>query len=102
MAVVVVMDQKGDTKELLKKYDIVDQHLQSRPQPPEGMIAHFCLQTPYGIRVSNVWESEARAQEGFKDPLLQEAFTKAEMPLVEPQIFPVHNYFITSELKVRV
>jgi len=27
MAVVVTMDQKGNTQELLKKYDVVNQHL---------------------------------------------------------------------------
>jgi hypothetical protein len=99
MAVVVTMDQKGDTKELLGKYDIVSQHLMSRGAPPEGMIAHFCLETPDGMRVSNVWESEEAARAGANDPLLLEAFAKAQMPRVEPQFLPVHNHFIVSEMK---
>jgi hypothetical protein len=103
MAVVVVMEQKGDTRELVKKYDIVNEHLmKNRPTPPEGLIGHFCIETPTGIRISNVWDTETNAQRGAQDPLLREALTKAQMPQVEPQTLPLHNYFITSELKARV
>jgi len=102
MAVVVVIEQKGDTTELLKKYDIVNEHMMSRGAPPDGLLAHYCLETPDGMRVSNVWESEKQAEEGFKDPLLQEAFAKAQMPPAQPQILKVHNSFVTSELPTPV
>lgn len=102
MAVVVVMDQKGNTQELLKKYDIVNQHLMSAGAPPKGLIAHFCMETPDGMRVSNVFESKADAEAGMKNPLLLEGFAKGGMTPVEPQVLPVHNHFIVSEMKSRV
>jgi hypothetical protein len=102
MPVVVTMDQKGDTKALLKQYDIVDTALQVNPAPPKGMLAHFCLETPDGIRISNVWETEADATAGLEDPALQAAFRKAGITPGESHVYPVHNHFITSELPVRV
>ena len=102
MAVVVVMDQKGDKTELLKKYDIVSEHMMADGTPPKGLLAHFCMKTSDGIRVSNVWESEEAAKAGLEDPRLKEGFAKAEMPKVEPQFLPVHNHFITSEIPARV
>lgn len=102
MAVVVTMDMKGDTQDLLGKYEIVNQHLMSNPAPPQGLIAHFCLKTPDGIRVSNVWDSEEHARAGDEDPVLREALAKAQMPPMAPPFFPVHNHFIVSEMKAGV
>ena len=103
MAVVVTMNVKGDTQELLGKYDIVNQQLMSSNAtgPPEGMLAHFCLETPDGIRVSNVWDNEEHAKADIESPVLREALAKAQMPAVTPQFLPVHNHFIVSEMKAR-
>jgi hypothetical protein len=49
-----------------------------------------------------VWESEAAATAGMENPVFRDALAKAEMPRVEPRIYPLHNYFITSELPTRV
>jgi hypothetical protein len=103
MAFVTTMDVKGDTRELLGKYDIVNQHLMSSGDgPPEGMLAHFCLETPDGMRVSNVWDTEEHAKADVNNPRLREALAKAEMPAVTPQFLPVHNHFIVSEMKAGV
>ena len=99
MAVVVTMDQTGDTQELLKKYDIVNAAMQSAPALPAGLLAHFCVETPGGIRVSNVFDSEASAKEGSTNPVLRDALAKAEMQPVEPSFERVYKHFITSELK---
>ena len=45
--------------------------------------------------------SEELAAEGAKNPVLQEAFAKAGMPTIQPQVLKVHNHFITSELQAR-
>ena len=102
MAVLVVMEQKGDTQELLKKYDIVSQHMMQSGMPPAELIGHFCIETPDGIRVSNVWETEAAATAGMNDPRLIEGFKKAGMPESTPQMMKIHNHFITSEMKAGV
>jgi hypothetical protein len=104
MAVVATMDIKGDTRELIDKYEIVNHHLMTNATggPPEGMIAHFCLETPDGIRVSNVWDTDEHAKGDVENPVLREALAKAQMPEVTPQFFPVHNHFIVSEMKAAV
>jgi hypothetical protein len=103
MAVVTTMDIKGNTRDLVDKYEIVNNHLMANaPGPPDGMIAHFCLETPDGIRVSNVWDSDEHAQADVENPVLREALAKAQMPAVTPQFFPVHNHFIVSEMKAGV
>jgi hypothetical protein len=103
MAVVAVIDIKGDTKELLGKYDIVNNHLMTNAGgPPEGMIAHFCVETPDGISVRNVWDTDEHAKADGENPLLREALAKAQMPVVSPQYLPVHNHFIVSEMKAGV
>lgn len=56
--------------------------------PLKGMIAHFCLTTPDGIRISSVWETEQDARTGAEDPVLREAFAKAQMPPAAPQFSP--------------
>jgi hypothetical protein len=103
MAVVATMDIKGNTRELLGKYDVVNSLLMTNETgPPEGMIAHFCLETPDGIRISNVWDSDEHAKADVENPALREALAKAQMPAVAPQFLPVHNHFIVSEMKAGV
>jgi hypothetical protein len=46
MAFAAAMDQHGDTKDLLARYDKVAPVIQaSGPQP--GQISHYCLETDY-------------------------------------------------------
>ena len=59
MPFIGAMDQHGDRTELLARYDKVAPLVQAGgPQP--GQIAHYCLETDYGIRVVNMYETEAQ------------------------------------------
>lgn len=57
--------------------------------PVPGIIAHLAGPTPAGWRQVDVWESE-EALGRFRQHLLP-LFEQAGLPVVAPQVFPVHN-----------
>lgn len=92
MAVVALTEIKGNTDELLAKYDKVNAQLMARGEPAPGILVHTCVVLPDGIRIANVWESEQQARDGFKDEAFQAALRSAGFTPIEPTIFPAHNH----------
>lgn len=91
MAFAAAMDQHGDTKDLLARYDKVAPVIQaSGPQP--GQIAHYCLETDYGIRVVNMYETEEQLRAAYDRQAFRDALKEGGIEYHEPTIMRVHNY----------
>jgi len=86
MAIVLVFDSAGVT---LAQYDQVRKEVAPDNKPPAGMLYHVAASTADGIRVIEVWDSQAAADKFFKDKLAQ-ALPKANIN-VKPQVAQVHN-----------
>ena len=91
MAFAAAMDQHGDTKELLARYDKVAPVVQALGPTP-GQISHYCLETDYGIRVVNVCETEEQLRAFYDRPAFREALKEAGVEYHDPTIMRVHNY----------
>ena len=92
MAVVGITDLVGDSKDLLAKYDKVSVAIRSAGPPSPGLISHTCVIRPEGLRIANVWESEADLWSGFNSDTFQNAIKSAGMEAIRPTVYPVHNY----------
>lgn len=92
MAVVAINEIKGDTKELLAKYDKVNAQLMERAEPAPGLLVHTCVELDDGIRIANVWESRQQALDGFNHEGFQAALRGAGFEPIEPAIYQVHNH----------
>ena len=77
------------------QYDQIIVELQKETTfPPAGQIAHFCYQTPEGLKVIDVWES-AEAFNTFGQklmPILQKLGINAGQPV----IYSLYNYMKTG------
>jgi hypothetical protein len=80
----------GDSQELLGKYDQVVAELGQIPPP--GAIAHYCLVTPEGIRVANVFEDEDKLRAHYEREEFRRALERAGVPRVTPEVLTVHNW----------
>jgi len=93
MAIAIVMDFPGAT---LDQYDAVIEAMGLEPggPTPEGAIFHFVTRTDDGIRVIDVWESQAQfdkfAQEQI-GPQTQKAGISGPPVMA---FHEVHNYFV--------
>src|SRR5690349_9317597 len=92
MAVVAITEIKGNTTELLAKYDKVSEQLMARAEPSPGLLVHTCVVLDDGIRIANVWETEQQAREGFRNEAFQSALRNADFTPIEPTIFPAHAH----------
>jgi heme-degrading monooxygenase HmoA len=91
MAFAAAMDQHGDTKELLARYDKVAPVVQGLGPPP-GLIAHYCFETDYGIRVVNIYETEEQLRASYDRAAFREALKEGGIEYEDPTIMRVHNY----------
>jgi hypothetical protein len=92
MAVVAINEMKGDTQELLAKYDKVNAKLMEFGEPPPGLLVHTCIVLDDGIRIANVWETEQQARDGFRNEDFQAALRSAGFEPKEPAIYRAHNH----------
>ena len=94
MAVAIIMDFPGGT---LDQYDQVIGKMGLEPggDTPDGALFHWVTQTPDGLRVVDVWET----QEAF-DRFAEEQIGpfSQEVGLQPPQstVHDVHNHFVAS------
>jgi hypothetical protein len=58
---------------------------------PEGLLSHVCVKTDDGIKVIDVWESQANFEAfGAK---LAPALQRAHISETQPKYYEVHNFF---------
>ena len=90
MATVMVMHWPGTTKE---QYEALRREVNFEGDKPAGGKYHVAWATPQGMRVVDVWESEASFQ-AFAQSRLMPAAIKLKIP-GEPKIetFPAYNVF---------
>lgn len=87
MAIGVIMDYEGS----LELYDQASERLNTRDNPPDGLIFHWAAQLDDShIRLVEVWESQQALDQWFAkiQPLAQEL----NIPAPELQMLNVHNY----------
>ena len=92
MAVTMTMVIPGGTKEL---YEGVNSEMGVHPSNlPDGLVAHYASITPEGIRIFDVWESEA-AWNKFAQERLGPAVTKLTdgQGNVDGELGQLHNSF---------
>ena len=91
MAYIAAMDQHGDPKDLLARYDKVSAKVQALgPQP--GHISHYCMETDYGIRVVNAYETEEQLRAAYDRPAFRDVLKDGGLEYQQPTIWRVHNY----------
>jgi len=100
MAVVGLVEIKGDPKQLLAQYDKAREVIEKAPPPP-GLLIHTCVELPDGMRIANVWESEEQLWAGFNNPQFQSAVRNAGMEPVKPTVLRVHNFIPFAQAQVR-
>ena len=91
MAYAASVDLHGDPKDLLERYENMSQAVMAGGGLA-GLVAHFCLETDFGIRVMTLYETEEQIRNIYDRPQFRKALTDAGFEFQEPQIFPVHNY----------
>ncbi len=87
MRVVVFVSREGFNKSI---YDRLIQEMKTDENPPKGSLIHIATFDAKGIRVCDVWESEADFK-NFQEKRLTPALKKIgfnERPTVE--IYPLH------------
>lgn len=89
MAIVFVQDVEGGNQEL---YDKIQVHLQSRENPPAGLIIHTAGPTSSGWRIVDVWES-AEALTRFRDERLLPAIQAAVGGLPAPPKIEINEVY---------
>jgi hypothetical protein len=94
MAVAIIMDFPGGT---LDQYDQVIGKMGLEPggDTPDGALFHWVTQTPDGLRIVDVWET----QEAFDQFAAEQIGPYSqEVGLQPPQstVHDVHNHFVAS------
>lgn len=91
MAVAVQMDFDGAT---LEQYDEVCGRMGLTPKGPgpAGAISHFATMTDSGLRVVDVWETQAEFEQ-FAQEKIGPFSQEVGMAPPSLQFFEVHNYF---------
>jgi len=90
MAVLEVIKMPGVT---VAQYDEVRRLTAFETDQPKGAVFHVCASDDSGLRIADVWESEADFN-NFLEQKLAGAMDKAGvMSPPEVEMFPVHNIF---------
>jgi len=92
MPVGVIMEFDGAT---LEQYDEVIKRMQLTPEGPTapGGLFHWASATPTGIRVIDVWESQAQFEQ-FAGEQIGPITAQVGFPgPPQTEIVPVHTYF---------
>jgi hypothetical protein len=90
LAVLVIFRAKGNSQELLARYDAtLADAISTPPARPE---AHFCAPTGDGIMIVDVWSSRAEVQRAIIDNQdFQRKWQDAGWPEETVEMFEVHS-----------
>ena len=90
MAVLVIMDIEGATREQYAQVDALLGQVTADNAPP-GLISHSAGETDTGFLVIDVWENPEIMQASFEQ-VLAPALAQAGVPQMEPRVMPVHDH----------
>jgi hypothetical protein len=90
MAVLAVFTVRGDTDELLARYDKLMAELPGRT--PTHPLAHAAIPAAEGMRVYDVWESEAALGDFAQNPVFRQLLAEVGLPEPEVDVRPVHRF----------
>lgn len=87
--VMVVFDFRGDTEDLLARYDAI---LRRVVETASGRpIVHLAVPREYGLMVCDVWTDESAMRRMADDPQIRTLFAEFGLPEPELRVMPVHN-----------
>jgi hypothetical protein len=94
MAVAIIMDFPGGT---LDQYDQVIEKMGLEPggDTPDGALFHWVTQTPEGLRVVDVWETQA-AFDRFAEEQIGPYSQEVGLQPPQSTVHDVHNHFVAS------
>ena len=89
MAVLAIFDVRGDTAQLLSRYErALPRIAEVSPGPPR---LHVCAGTAEGIRIVDVWDTEEQLQRFGSNPAFHDVLREFGLPEPQVQAFPVHR-----------
>lgn len=86
----LLVDFEGDTKQLLKQIDQVNQRMNAVADPPQGLVFHCTVPAPGGIQVIDHWQAREDFDR-FVDTRLAPAMGAAGLPQPRVTEFEVYN-----------
>jgi heme-degrading monooxygenase HmoA len=98
MSIVLTQDMPGATKEMI---EAVNAELHIDDDRPRGLVLHTATETPTGIRVVDVWDSEADFH-AFEHDRLQPAISAVARRFgMDPDEIPVPRQQIAEVFDLR-
>jgi hypothetical protein len=90
MAVLATYTVKGNTEELLERYDAaMPQIVEISAEKP---LSHVAVPSNGGIKIFDVWESERALGDFAQNPRFHEVLQDAGLPEPEVEVTPVHRF----------
>ena len=88
MAIIAIFTGKGFTKDM---YERLRQEVGWETEPIDGWLMHAVCFDEYGdIRMTNIWESTEKMEEGFVSRLMP-VMQKIGIPPPRAEVYPAHN-----------
>jgi hypothetical protein len=90
MAILATFTVKGNTEELLERYDAaMPRIVEISPSKP---LSHGAVPSDGGIKIFDVWESEEALGDIAQNPRFHEVLQEAGLPEPEVEVAPVHRF----------
>jgi|GEM_PF-516225 len=86
----VFAECKGDPDDMLRGYDEANAKMGIVQSPPQGLVFHYSMKTPSGLRVIDHWASR-QDFDRFVESQLQGALQAAGLPRPEITFYDIHN-----------
>src|SRR5215212_5874733 len=90
MVVLATFDVKGDTDELLERYDAaLPRIIDVSPAKP---LSHIAIPSDEGIKIFEVWESEEMLGDFAQNPRFHQVLQETGLPEPEVEVTPAHRF----------
>ncbi len=92
MPITFILDAPGMTQE---QYELAHRELDNPLE--QGALVHIAGPMEGGWRVVEVWPSQEAAERFFGSQRVQQAFRNAEIPPIQPIVFPVYALYASPQ-----
>ena len=89
MAIALTMNFEGDGRDVLSLYNQANVEMRTHQDPPPGLILHWAAKTSNGLRVVDLWESQADFDKFFRERL---GPTSQKLGLPQPTVETLEVY----------